>query len=80
MYRSIFFDNINDDELSPLENFTPLMDLIKAGGVKAERARKIMNQFSSTAALKTRDIVLDAASAVPSSKKTKYYSNRRFKN
>jgi len=80
MYQRVFNDNINDDELSPLENFTPLMDLIQAGGIKAERARKIMNQFSSTASLKTRDTIPDVASAAPTSKKAKYYGARRFKN
>lgn len=80
MYQPVFHDNINDEELSPLENFTPLIDLIQAGGVKAERARKIMNQFSSTATSKTRDIASDDTYAAPTSKKAKYYGARRFKN
>jgi hypothetical protein len=79
MYKPIFDDNINDDDLSPLENFISLNDLIHSGGVKADRARRIMNQFSSTTAAKTRDNTSNDSSAAPSSKKAKYYGARRFK-
>lgn len=80
MYQPIFNDDINEEELSPLENFTPLNDLINSGGIKADRARKIMNQFSSTISSKTRENVTDGTSIAPTSKKTKYYGARRFKN
>lgn len=80
MYQPIFDDNTNDDDLSPLENFISLNDLINAGGVKADRARRIMNQFSSTMATKIRDNTSNGSSATaPTSKKAKYYSARRFK-
>lgn len=80
MYQPVFDDNINDEELSPLDNFTPLINIIQAGGIKAERARKIMNQFSSSSTLKMRDINPDGTSSAPTSKKAKYYGGRRFKN
>ena len=79
MYQPAFYDDIIEEDLSPLENFTTLIDLIKAGGIKAERARRIMNQFSSTTSLK-RDNSTDGTSAAPTSRKSKYYGARRFKN
>lgn len=79
MYQPIFDDNINDDDLSPLENFISLNDLINAGGIKADRARRIMNQFSTTTASKIRDNASNHSGAAPTSKKAKYYGARRFK-
>ncbi len=81
MYQPIFDDNISEEELSPLENFTPLNVLAHAGGIKAERARKIMNQFASSSNTKTsRDTNSTTDHPAQNSKKPKYYGARRFKN
>lgn len=81
MYQPIFDDSISEEELSPLENFTLLNVLVQTGGIKAERARKIMNQFASSSNTKTsRDTNSITDHPVQSSKKPKYYGVRRFKN
>lgn len=79
MYQPIFDDNINDDELSPLENFISLNDLILAGGIKAERARKILNQFTSKSSNKSDESSL-GGNSTQILKKPKYQNTRRFKN
>ena len=81
MYQPIFDDNINDEDLSPLDNFVSLTDLVKSGGVKAERARKIINQFTSNAINKqSRETLSEGHIQNSNSKKTKYYNSKRFKN
>lgn len=80
MYQPIFDDNLDEGELSPLENFIPLNNLIKSGGVKADRARKIMNQFTSTSNSKaSRNSSLDNDSTTQKFKRAKYYGARRYK-
>lgn len=79
MYQPIFDDNIDDDELSPLENFISLNDLILAGGIKAERARKILNQFTSKSSIKSDESSL-GVNSTQILKKPKYQNTRRFKN
>ena len=77
MYQPIIDDDFNEEELSSLENFTSLKDLILAGGIKSERARKIMNQFTSNSSSKVpRD---EFSVAVPIQKKPKYSGTRKFR-
>lgn len=81
MYQPIFDDNIGEEDLSPLENFIPLNNLIQAGGIKAERARRIMNQFTSNSNTKaSRETNIGTEHTTNNSKKAKYYGARRFKN
>ena len=80
MYQPIFDDNIDDEELSPLENFISLNDLIKAGGIKADRAKRIQNQFSSNSTSKASKIPFNQDTTISNSfKKPRYSHNRRFK-
>lgn len=81
MYQPVFDEDIDDGELSPLENFTSLNDLIKAGGIKAERAKRILYQFSSNSTSKvSKNSFNQDASSGHSFKKPRYNNNRRFKN
>jgi hypothetical protein len=81
MYEPVFDDSINNEDLSDLENFTSLHDLINAGGIKAERAKKIVNQFSSTSVSKTtRESSSFGTESASKAKKQKFYHGKRFKN
>lgn len=80
MYQPLFDDNLNDADLSPLENFISLNDLIKTGGIKAERAKKIINQFSSTSNPRSTRNDLSEESSAQKPKKSKFYVPRRYKN
>lgn len=79
MYQPIFDENLNEEELSSLDNFTSLSDLIRAGGIKAERARKIMNQFASNSYSKSTSDLSSGPNSTQTSKKNRYYGAKRFK-
>ena len=80
MYQPVFDDNIDDGELSPLENFISLNDIIRAGGIKADRAKRILNQFSSNSTSKVpKNSFNQETTSNHSFKKPRYSNNRRFK-
>ena len=79
MNKSTIGDFINDDDLSPLEDFTPLQKLIDMGGPKAERARKIMNQFTSKTSSKAAIQGEPEIKQQSSGKRSKYTGQKRYK-
>lgn len=81
MYQPEFDNNIDDEELSALENFVSLNDLINSGGIKSERAHRILNQFSSNSNSKISKVAhnQDSISSSNNFKRPKYTNNRRFK-
>ena len=79
MYESVFDDSIDDEELSALENFVSLNNLIAAGGAKSERAKKIINQFSSTSTSKVPREISAETTSLSKVKRPKFHTGKRFK-
>jgi hypothetical protein len=48
MQRAKVSQEVCDDELSPLEDFIPISDLIRAGGRRKMRAEFVLNQFAAS--------------------------------
>lgn len=80
MNKSAIGEFGNDDDLSPLEDFTPLQRLVDMGGPKAERARKILNQFATKTSSKPFISGEEEEKQQATVKRSKYSGQRRYKN
>lgn len=82
MSSRIAVDELDDGELSPLEDFVSINELLNVGGPRALRARTILAQFSSSAGSKANNKPEETAESMEPAdhaKKAKSYGIRRFK-
>lgn len=79
MSKALFSNVSYEEDLSSLEDFIPLQELVIKGGAIGERAKKIINQFASNSSSKvsSRNTASENHSSTQRHKKAKTFGIRR---